>query len=309
MLGKKLVLEKFAFNKNTIIEMEMFNVHRRDIMSFDNYMDLKKPGFGGPSSAKMYRDKNGKKVNDNPKLDGFQRVVDRHPAFKHEVYNPTYKAMSNDLVYKQEKKKPMNYPDSYDHMGIPVVMVGKAANEGMSHTSFKQFVNEYYDQAESMGVNPDGATKMGLRGKSVGDAIGDAEDKLMQARIDFDSFYRSKDGTRIDYLDADGDMVAFVDIKARKLHIMPDAPVMDDTKYKKIFEPNSSEPTDDTEDWEEDTEGGEDDAYGFNEPRQKEEDEFEEEEEEAPADMTSVKAAERLLRSFETEEDEEEEEY
>ena len=39
----------------------------------------------------------------------------------------------------------------------------------------------------------------------------------------------------------------------------------------------------------------------------KEEDEFEEEEEEAPADMTSVKAAERLLRSFETEEDEEEE--
>ena len=169
--------------------------------------------------AKMYRDKNGKKVNDNPKLDGFQRVVDRHPAFKHEVYNPTYKAMSNDLVYKQEKKKPMNYPDSYDHMGIPVVMVGKAANEGMSHTSFKQFVNEYYDQAESMGVNPDGATKMGLRGKSVGDAIGDAEDKLMQARIDFDSFYRSKDGTRIDYLDADGDMVAFVDPRHSKIDI------------------------------------------------------------------------------------------
>ena len=215
--------------------------------------------------------------------------------------------MSNDLVYKQEKKKPMNYPDSYDHMGIPVVMVGKAANEGMSHTSFKQFVNEYYDHVESMGVNPDDATKMGLRGKSDGDAIGDAEDKLMQARIDFDSFYRSKDGSRVDYLDADGDLVAFVDVKARKLYIMPDAPVMDDTKYKKIFEPNSSEPTEDMEDWEEDTDGGEDDFYRFNEPREKEEDEFEEEEEEAPTDTTSVKAAERLLKSFETEEDEEEE--
>lgn len=287
--------------------MEMFNVHRRDILSFDNYMDLKKPGFGGPSSAKMYRDKSGKKVNDNPKLDGFQRVVDRHPAFKHEVYNPTYKAMSNDLVYKQEKKKPMNYPDSYDHMGIPVVMVGKTANEGISHTSFTQFINEYYDQTDSMGVNPDDATKIGLRGKSDLDAIGDAEDKLIQARIDYESFFRSKDGSRVDYLDADGDMVAFVDIKGRKLYIMPDAPVMDDAKYKKIFEPNSTENTEDMEDMEdwEDTEGSEDDAYGFSEPRRKEEDEFEEEEEE-PADTTSIKDAERLLRSFETEEEEDE---
>ena len=39
--------------------MEMFDAHRRDILNFDNYMDLKKPGFGGPNSAMALRDGKG----------------------------------------------------------------------------------------------------------------------------------------------------------------------------------------------------------------------------------------------------------
>ena len=41
--------------------MEIFDVHRRDIYSFDNYMDLKKPGFGGPNSVEFLKDAKGKK--------------------------------------------------------------------------------------------------------------------------------------------------------------------------------------------------------------------------------------------------------
>jgi hypothetical protein len=118
--------------------MEMFNVKRRDILDFDNYMDLKKSGFGGPSSAKAYRDSSGKKLNKNPKLDGYQRVVTRDPAFGHSHYDSTYKAVTNDLVYKQEKKKPFTYDDT---RGIPVVVVGEV-KEGFALTNFSEFLNE-----------------------------------------------------------------------------------------------------------------------------------------------------------------------
>lgn len=119
--------------------MEMFNTHRRDILNFDNYMDLKKPGFGGPDSAIAHRDGKGNKINKDPKLAAYSRVVERDPAFSHPVYDPTYKAMTGDLVYKQEKKKAFTYDHSVT--GIPMVEVGET-NEGLAFNSFTQFINE-----------------------------------------------------------------------------------------------------------------------------------------------------------------------
>lgn len=121
--------------------MEMFDVHRRDILSFDNYMDLKKPGFGGPASAQALRDQKGNKINKEPKLADYQRTVERDPAFSNPVWNPTYKAMTHDLVYKQEKKKPFTYPDPY-LTGVPVVELDDAIEEGKTFTNFSRFINE-----------------------------------------------------------------------------------------------------------------------------------------------------------------------
>ena len=119
--------------------MEIFNVHRRDVHTFDSFMDLKKPGFGGPSSAISLKDGKGKDVNPDRKLKDYQNKVKRHEAFNHEVYNPTYKAMGGDLVHKQEDgKNPYNYPDLYDNMGIAVVK----ANEGKCYVDFTSFVLE-----------------------------------------------------------------------------------------------------------------------------------------------------------------------
>jgi hypothetical protein len=120
--------------------MEMFNVHRRDVMNFDNYMDLKKPGFGGPSSAVAFKDKSGKRVVDNPKLQEFQRVVERDPMFASKHYDSTYKAMTHDVIYKQEKKKPVKYRDPY-LTALPVVDISKV-EESFACTSFRKFVNE-----------------------------------------------------------------------------------------------------------------------------------------------------------------------
>ena len=126
--------------------MDIFDVHRRDVYNFDQYMDLKKPGFGGNDSLIYDRDGNGKKTSESSdKLKDYRRVVKRDPLFKSSHYNSTYKAMSHDLVYKQEGEKPVTYPDPY-LTGIATVEVGEYEKEEETnesvHTSFNSFLNE-----------------------------------------------------------------------------------------------------------------------------------------------------------------------
>ena len=126
--------------------MENFNVKRRDVYTFDDFVtDLKKPSFGGPASAEPLKDSKGKKVNKSPKLDQWQNTVERDELFGNQVFNPTYKAMGGDLVNKQEKgKNPYTYDDVYNNMGIPAVNVGnaKTTNEGLCYSSFADYVME-----------------------------------------------------------------------------------------------------------------------------------------------------------------------
>lgn len=205
----------------------MFNVHRRDILNFDSYMDLKKPGFGGPASARPLKDSRGRRVNPNPKLKEYQKVVERDPAFSHPHYNSTYKAMTHDLVYKQEGKKPFTYRDPY-LTAVPTIDYG-FANEGRPYESFEQFINEAEEgeMMQEMPMPPKAkATVLPIRGKEDNEAIGDAEEKLMAAGVDWDDLVQTKQDRqtgrlRVDFLDADGDLVAYMD--HRTLHIMPEA--------------------------------------------------------------------------------------
>lgn len=129
--------------------METFNVRRRDVHTFDDYMNLKKPGFGGPKSAKLLKDGRGKFIDKDRKLSGFQRTVKRDDTFKNQVFNPTYKAMGGDLVHKQEfKKNPYDYPDLYNNTGIGMVEVGET-NEGKCHSNFTRFILESECECES----------------------------------------------------------------------------------------------------------------------------------------------------------------
>ncbi len=254
----------------------MFNVNRRDILNFDNYMDLKKPGFGGPASARQLKDARGRRVNPNPKLKEYQRVVERDPMFSHPHYNSTYKAMTHDLVYKQEGKKPFTYRDPY-LTAVPTVEYD-FANEGRSYESFEQFINES-EEGEMMQAEPKAAaTVLPIRGKSDNEAIGDAEEKLMAAQVDWDDLVQTKQDKqtgrlRVDFIDADGDLVAYMD--HRTLHIMPEAmgtlskekldyymtpsdDMMQRTKYAEKYGPEEEEEPEmasvlDTEDEEEDS--------------------------------------------------------
>lgn len=122
--------------------MEIFDTHRRDLLGFNDYMDLKKPGFGGPASAIPARNERGVPLNKKPKLAKYRRTVERDPAFSHKVYDSTYKAMTHDLVYKQEGKKPFTYPDPY-LTAYPTVEVGELDESKV--VSFSRFINEERD--------------------------------------------------------------------------------------------------------------------------------------------------------------------
>jgi hypothetical protein len=114
--------------------MDIFNIKRRDNPSMDNYMDLKKPGFGGPNSKEDF-DKSKRKS-----LEGYQRVVDRNADFEggnfNHNYDPTWKAVTRDLISRTAKKKPFN--PMYAKQTIATV---NAVEEG-SIKRFEHFVNE-----------------------------------------------------------------------------------------------------------------------------------------------------------------------
>jgi hypothetical protein len=132
--------------------MDLFDVHRRDVYSFDQYMDLKNPGFGGNDSLIYGRDASGKTTSKSDKLKEYRRVVKRDPAFKNSHYNSTYKAMSHDLVYKQEGEKPVTYRDPY-LTGIATVEVGEYETEETNESTipnFSNFINENKDLVGSV---------------------------------------------------------------------------------------------------------------------------------------------------------------
>ena len=178
--------------------MDVFDVHRRDLFNFDEFMNLKNPGFGGPSSAIAEKDDKGNRIKKEIKLDGYRNVVERHPAFSHEVWNPTYKAMGSDLVYKQEVgKNPYDYAEPYENMGIPVVDVTKGrdsrkTNESLSCMSFDEFNTNEQQTAPSEteietpvktpskpGTRPGSPTRPPKR--RVNPAPKNADDSLVQA--------------------------------------------------------------------------------------------------------------------------------
>ena len=114
--------------------MEMFNVKRRDNPSMDNWLDIKKPAFGGPKEKADF-DK-AKKT----KLKEYQRIVERNPDAEGGRFNPNYdsawKGFTSDIIYRTAKKK------SYEPMyATPTIAVINAIEEG-NIIRFEEFINE-----------------------------------------------------------------------------------------------------------------------------------------------------------------------
>lgn len=330
ILGKKLGSEKFESKKTIDLLMEMFNVNRRDILDFDNYMNLKNPGFGGPASAIPFRDRSGNKVNRDPKLSEYQRVVERDPAFSHPVYNSTYKAMTHDLVYKQEKKKPFTYKDPYI-TALPVVQVG-VMQESRAFITFSDFLTEAEASAEKqerlkmkLGL-PDEARIFDLRtptyllrdkeniSKSAVDRekFSQAEEFLLDELIKYDEIETGtfnvgkREVTGRAFIDDDGAIVAYVDLDANKLIIMPNAEKMSSSEYQRIQDPDVMGGSDDDMNDMSDLEDSEDVDDSDEIKYYRSETEFEQPEETAVEPSYSPEEVESLLKSFEIEEEDEE---
>lgn len=188
--------------------MDIFNPKRRDLHDMDSYMDLSKPGFGGPKSAMP-----SAKLGKEEKLSGYRRLVKRDQMFG-DHYDSTYKAMTHDLVYKQEGQDAFDY--DHEMMGIPVVdledaMERKAAkkkakmNEGKAYSKFSQFVNEqdmpeeeYSDAELATGANPLGMKEYDVKPMSW-DKIEAMSDEDEYLEDDFDDLANDDEDTSSNY--------------------------------------------------------------------------------------------------------------
>jgi hypothetical protein len=117
--------------------MDMFNAKSRRNPKMDDWMDLSKPGFGGPKEKTDF-DKSKREF-----LKGYQRVVDRNADFEGgktiNNYDTTWKAVSRDVVSRQAGKK------QFDPMySTPVTKTSTKIEEGRIFR-FEEFVNENFE--------------------------------------------------------------------------------------------------------------------------------------------------------------------
>lgn len=118
--------------------MDTFNVKRRDFPSVDKYLNIKEKPFGGPSE-KVDFDTSKRKT-----LSEYQRIATRNAdfeggAFNHN-YDPTWKAISRDLIHRSANKKP------FEPMYAKPTMATTPAVDESKIFRFEQFTNENFDE-------------------------------------------------------------------------------------------------------------------------------------------------------------------
>lgn len=125
--------------------MDQFNLRQKDVYNFDDFMDIKKPPFGGHSSGIEF------KAKEEPKqLKKWRRVVTRYAPTENGTYNPNYNGQwaaigkdraSRDAGVKQEDES--KYVDDLKHgRSLPTYESFIAMLENIGDDQIDQLTND-----------------------------------------------------------------------------------------------------------------------------------------------------------------------
>jgi hypothetical protein len=111
--------------------MDQFDIRQKDVYNFDNFMDLKKPGFGGPNSAIKFDAK-----KEPTQLSGWRRIVKRYAPAENGTFHPNYngmwKAINKDRINRDAGTKSEEESKYIDDL-----------NNGRSLPTFESFVEVF----------------------------------------------------------------------------------------------------------------------------------------------------------------------
>lgn len=111
--------------------MNIFNLRSNDVYDFDRYVDLTKPGYGGPKEVIKFDAK-------KPKFEKWQHIVKRNTSSENGIEHPNYdsawKAFTSDLIHKQEKIKAGEIRHAIPTVGTTEVKEDKNKTPNMNVT-------------------------------------------------------------------------------------------------------------------------------------------------------------------------------
>lgn len=154
----------------------MFNAKDRRNPKMDDWMDIKKPSFGGPKEKEDF-DKSKRKF-----LKGYQREIERNADFEGGKENPNYdttwKAVSRDVVKRQAGKKP------FDPMyTTPTFKTSEKVEEGRI-LRYNEFLNENFEDMLN-GEEDENLPKEGMDDMPANDEPELDEEKLEALKEEF----------------------------------------------------------------------------------------------------------------------------
>ena len=237
--------------------MDMFDVKRKDLPDTKRYMDPKAKPFGGPLERTAFD--TSKRKN----LEGYQRVINRNADFEggkfNTNYDPTWKAITRDIISRSNNKKPFE-----PVMAKTTIATTPAVVEETRIARFEQFVAENFNSGGDFNMFQEAEEEEtpGMPGMPGGEEGAEGGEPGTEPEVDEEKVQALLD-------ECSKDLNKLIEKVCKKLEVEREEAInLIKAAVPQVQEEEEEEEPGNEEDGDAGTEGGEDDAEGDDKPEE-----------------------------------------